>query len=54
MRGILFGIALILFIGWAIGIFVYALTGLFNIALVVALIAFIMAIFNRNGKQGRE
>ncbi len=50
MRGILFVVAIILLIGWGVGIFVYALKGLFNILLILALIAFILAIFNR-GKQ---
>ncbi len=51
MRKILFFVAVVLFIGWGIGIFVYALKGLFNIALILALIALVLAIFNRNGKR---
>lgn len=47
MRSFLFIIALVLIIGWGIGIFFYALKGLFNIVLILAAIAFILGIFNR-------
>lgn len=50
MRSFLFILALILLIGWGIGVFFYALKGLFNIVIVLAAIAFIMAIFNRSRK----
>ncbi|MGV3761012.1 DUF5670 family protein [Parapedobacter sp.] len=50
MRSFLFILAVILLIGWGIGIFFYALKGLFNIVVVLAAIAFIMAIFNRPSK----
>ena len=50
MRSFLFILALVLLIGWGIGIFFYALKGLFNIVIVLAAIAFIMAIFNRSPK----
>jgi len=50
MRSFLFILAVILLIGWGIGIFFYALKGLFNIVIVLAAIAFIMAIFNRPSK----
>jgi len=50
MRSVLFILALILLIGWGIGIFFYALKGLFNIVIVLAAVAFIMAIFNKSPK----
>lgn len=47
MRGFLFILAIILLIGWGIGVFLYALKGLFNIVVVLAAIAFIIAIFSK-------
>ncbi|MBK1440273.1 hypothetical protein JHJ32_09775 [Parapedobacter sp. ISTM3] len=47
MRGFLFILALILLAVWGIGIFLYALKGLFNIVIILAAIAFIMAIFSK-------
>lgn len=47
MRGFLFILALVLLAVWGIGIFWYALKGLFNIVIILAAIAFIMAIFNK-------
>ncbi|MFC3197054.1 DUF5670 family protein [Parapedobacter deserti] len=47
MRSFLFILAVILLIVWGIGVFLYALKGLFNIVVVLAAIAFIVAIFNR-------
>ena len=47
MRGFLFILALVLLAIWGIGIFWYALKGLFNIIVVFAVIAFILAIFNK-------
>ncbi len=51
MRSFLFILAIILLGIWAIGIFLYALKGLFNIIIVFAAIAFILAIFNRPSKR---
>ncbi|HET8964012.1 MAG TPA: lmo0937 family membrane protein [Chitinophagales bacterium] len=39
MSGLLYLIALILIIGWAIGVFAYSLTGIIHILLVLAVIA---------------
>ncbi|MBK6731806.1 MAG: lmo0937 family membrane protein [Bacteroidetes bacterium] len=39
MSGLLYFIALILIIGWAIGVFAYSLTGIIHILLVFAVIA---------------
>ncbi|WP_257667633.1 hypothetical protein [Parapedobacter tibetensis] len=47
MRTFLFILALVLLAIWGIGIFLYALKGLFNIIVVFAVIAFILAIFNK-------
>ncbi|PPL04875.1 hypothetical protein SAMN05444682_101669 [Parapedobacter indicus] len=47
MRSFLFILALILLVIWGIGIFWYALKGLFNILIILAAIAFIMAIFSK-------
>jgi len=41
MSGLLYIIAIILVIGWAIGVFAYGLTGLIHILLVIAIIAVI-------------
>ena len=50
MRSFLFILAVILLIGWGIGIFFYALKGLFNIIIVLAVIAFLMAMFSKSSK----
>ncbi len=50
MRSFLFILAFILLGIWLIGIFWYALKGLFNIIVVFAAIAFIMALFNKAKK----
>ncbi|MFB2118556.1 DUF5670 family protein [Parapedobacter sp. 2B3] len=50
MRSFLFILALVLLVGWGIGVFFYALKGLFNIVVLLAAIAFIIAIFNRSSK----
>jgi hypothetical protein len=49
MRSILYIIAVILVIGWAISIFAYAASGLINILLVIAVIALLLGIFKRGG-----
>jgi hypothetical protein len=48
MRSILFILAAILIIGWIIGITFYALKGLFNIVLVLAIVSLILGLFNRS------
>jgi len=47
MRYFLFILAFVLLIIWGVGIFWYALKGLFNIVIILAAIAFIIAIFNK-------
>jgi Family of unknown function (DUF5670) len=48
MRSILYIIAVILIIGWAIGTFAYAATGLIHILLVIAIIALILGFLRRD------
>lgn len=47
MRTFLFVLAIVLLITWGIGAFAYALSGLFNIIIVLAIVAFIIGLFNR-------
>ena len=47
MRSILYIIAVILVIGWAISTFAYAASGLINILLVIAVIALLLGVFRR-------
>ena len=48
MRSILYIIAVILIIGWAIGTFAYAAGGLIHILLVIAVIALILGFLRRD------
>jgi len=50
MRSFLFILAFILLAIWGIGIFLYALKGLFNIVIFFAAVAFILAFFSRPRK----
>lgn len=52
MRSFLFILAFILLAVWGIGIFFYALKGLFNIIIVFAIIAFVLGLFNRSKSSG--
>ncbi|WP_295672771.1 lmo0937 family membrane protein [uncultured Mucilaginibacter sp.] len=45
MRSILYIVAVILIIGWAIGTFAYAAGGLIHILLVIAIIALLIGFF---------
>ncbi|WDF54076.1 lmo0937 family membrane protein [Mucilaginibacter sp. KACC 22063] len=47
MRGLLYIIAVILIIGWALGVFVYSATGLIHVLLVIAIIALLLGIIRR-------
>lgn len=42
MGNLLYLIAVILIIGWALGVFVYSATGLIHVLLVIALIAIVL------------
>ncbi|MCJ8210904.1 lmo0937 family membrane protein [Mucilaginibacter sp. RS28] len=47
MRGLLYIIAVILIIGWLLGVFVYSATGLIHVLLVIAVIALLLGIIRR-------
>jgi hypothetical protein len=47
MRSILYIVAVILIIGWALGTFVYSAGGLIHILLVIAVIALILGFLRR-------
>jgi hypothetical protein len=48
MRSLLYIIAVILIIGWAIGTFAYSAGGLINILLVIAIISLILGFLRRD------
>ncbi|NOW97193.1 MULTISPECIES: lmo0937 family membrane protein [unclassified Mucilaginibacter] len=48
MRSILYIIAVILIIGWAIGTFAYAAGSLIHVLLVIAVIAFVLGILRKD------
>lgn len=47
MRGLLYIIAVILVIGWAIGFFAYNLGSIIHILLVIAIIALLLGVIRR-------
>ena len=47
MRSLLYIIAVILVIGWAIGFFAYGATGIIHILLVIAIIALLLGVIRR-------
>ncbi|WP_157580620.1 lmo0937 family membrane protein [Segetibacter koreensis] len=47
MRSLLYIIAVILVIGWLLGVFVYSVSGLIHILLVLAVIALILGLIRR-------
>jgi hypothetical protein len=47
MRGLLYIIAVILVIGWAISVFAYSVGGLIHILLVIAIISLILGVIRR-------
>jgi len=47
MRGILYIIAVILIIGWALGFFYYSAGGIIHVLLVIAIIALLLGIIRR-------
>ena len=47
MRSILYIIAVILLIGWLLGVFVYSVKGLIHILLVLAIISLLIGIIRR-------
>ncbi|WP_439695193.1 lmo0937 family membrane protein [Mucilaginibacter sp. AW1-7] len=48
MNSLLYIIAVILIIGWAIGAFVYSVGGLIHILLVIAIIALVLGFLRRD------
>jgi hypothetical protein len=48
MRSLLYIIAVILIIGWAIGVFAYSATGLIHALLVIAIIALLLGIIRKS------
>ena len=49
MRSILYIIAVILIIGWLLGVFVYSVSGLIHILLVLAIISLLLAVIGGRG-----
>ena len=47
MRSLLYIIAVILIIGWALGVFVYSATGLIHVLLVIAIVALLLGVIRR-------
>ncbi|WP_345213484.1 lmo0937 family membrane protein [Mucilaginibacter gynuensis] len=47
MRSLLYIIAVILIIGWAIGVFAYSAVGLIHALLVIAIIALLLGVIRR-------
>jgi len=47
MRSILYIIAVILIIGWLLGVFMYSATGLIHVLIVLAVISLLLAIIRR-------
>ncbi len=47
MRSILYLIAVILIIGWLLGVFVYSATGLIHILIVLAVVALLLGLIRR-------
>ncbi|WP_152616688.1 lmo0937 family membrane protein [Flavihumibacter solisilvae] len=47
MRSILYIIAVILIIGWLLGVFVYSASGLIHILLVLAIVSILLSLIRR-------
>lgn len=47
MRGLLYIVAVILIIGWALGVFFYSAGSLIHVLLVIAIIALILGVIRR-------
>ncbi len=47
MTSLLYIVAVILIIGWALGVFVYSAAGLIHLLLVIAIIAIILGLLRR-------
>ena len=49
MNSLLYIIAVILIIGWVLGVFVYSATGLIHVLLVIAVISLLLGLIRRPG-----
>jgi len=47
MRSLLYIVAVILIIGWVVGVFVYSLSGLIHILLVLAVVSILLSLIRR-------
>ncbi len=47
MRSLLYVIAVILIIGWALGVFVYSATGIIHLLIILAVISLILGVIRR-------
>ncbi len=47
MRSLLYIVAVILIIGWALGVFMYSATGIIHVLLVIAIISFLLGVIRR-------
>jgi hypothetical protein len=47
MNSLLYIVAVVLIIGWALGVFIYSATGLIHVLLVIAIIAVILGVIRR-------
>ncbi|MEO6849089.1 MAG: lmo0937 family membrane protein [Mucilaginibacter sp.] len=47
MRSLLYIVAVILIIGWAIGVFAYSATGIIHVLLVIAIVALLLGVIRR-------
>ena len=47
MRSLLYFIAVILIIGWLLGVFVYSATGVIHILIVLALVSLLLGVIRR-------
>ena len=47
MRSLLFVIAVILVIGWALGVFVYSATGIIHLLIILAIISLLLGVIRR-------
>ena len=51
MRSILYIIAVILIIGWLLGVFVYSLSGLIHVLIILAIISLLLGLIRRGGAR---
>jgi len=47
MNSLLYIVAIILIIGWALGVFVYSATGIIHVLLVIAVISLLLGLIRR-------